>query len=889
MTFNAARDTQPAGRLLNRSPELAARRASFAETSRQHSTIYDWSAFSAAPAVQLRAFDDSCGDLHDAVAVGNHEVWGDPLPNHLSGGAVQLRERLASRRSSEGVHTIADQGLAGTPQRLPHADRIAASFGRHDVSGVQAHVDGAASTASRKLGAHGYASGNAVAFASSPDLFTAAHEAAHVVQQRAGVALSDGVGRSGDVYERHADEVATLVVRGASAESALDRMAGAGKGASPSQNTSQGVQLKESNATEELNDEETSSDIGGEGPVVQGDNPQSTEAEDLDPDAKARRDLLLQVIDLEMARDESLANRAATGDETNAEPDERSKRRIEALTRAIDDLDNKTTKDRVSEGKPVEARDGAVAKDASQTPARSDERLKTVDAESTRGSEEKRKPSTPIGKCYEPGVEQFRQAPESNQPKGQTSTKSDKADGGKADYSDADVADVKARWADEGSVKTASGGAARTPEFNRWHRRFDAALKAKDKNKVSSAERKAMQDWVKAYDARGIWELNRSLRGERGDPTDASAPPEPPQPGQAPASIATLQVNLGTKKKPNWKVIGEPPQATYGERTRYTVQVPGSNAEFRYGDHVQSKHTTRAEGVADSGKVKGGKQISRVFAGAEIECPDAGLVNRVFTELSPYEGGFDAINTYDAGHISVGFIQFITSAKGESHSLVQVLRDMKAKDPAMFSQYFRSLGIDVDGAGIVCVDLKTGKVLRKAEAVAYIISDKRLTAVFARAGREVPAFQHAQARVAYREYYRPDQRFSVKLEVKPPPPEPSAPVAAATDDARAEADAAPKGKKAKKAKKAQKRTPKKNTVTVSGLYGHVFRSLDGKVAITDRGIQFGTGGLNSAFKSGCQKVVDTHALTTVSVEDLAAYEAEIIPFVKNRHALGLGG
>jgi uncharacterized protein GlcG (DUF336 family) len=53
------------------------------------------------------------------------------------------------------------------------------------------------------------------------DLHTAAHEAAHVVQQRGGVQLRGGVGISGDVYERHADEV----VAGGSAESLLDRLA----------------------------------------------------------------------------------------------------------------------------------------------------------------------------------------------------------------------------------------------------------------------------------------------------------------------------------------------------------------------------------------------------------------------------------------------------------------------------------------------------------------------------------------------------------------------------------------------------------------------------------------------------------------------------------------
>lgn len=67
--------------------------------------------------------------------------------------------------------------------------------------------------------------------AGGADLHTAAHEAAHVVQQRGGVALKDGVGAPGDRYEQHADAVADRVVQGRSAEGLLDPLAGSGGGA----------------------------------------------------------------------------------------------------------------------------------------------------------------------------------------------------------------------------------------------------------------------------------------------------------------------------------------------------------------------------------------------------------------------------------------------------------------------------------------------------------------------------------------------------------------------------------------------------------------------------------------------------------------------------------
>lgn len=78
------------------------------------------------------------------------------------------------------------------------------------------------------MGATAYATGNHVAFGGASDLHTAAHEAAHIVQQRACVHLQGGVGKAGDAHEQHADAVADKVVRGESAERLLDAYAGGG-------------------------------------------------------------------------------------------------------------------------------------------------------------------------------------------------------------------------------------------------------------------------------------------------------------------------------------------------------------------------------------------------------------------------------------------------------------------------------------------------------------------------------------------------------------------------------------------------------------------------------------------------------------------------------------
>jgi Domain of unknown function (DUF4157) len=136
----------------------------------------------------------------------------------------------AVQRASDGhvdadyatVHALSGLGIAGPGGPLPYLDTIQRSFGSHDVSGVVAHTDGAAAQAATAMGATAYATGNHVAFAGTPDLHTAAHEAAHVVQQRVGVHLKGGIGEAGDAYERHADAVADAVVRGESAENLLE-------------------------------------------------------------------------------------------------------------------------------------------------------------------------------------------------------------------------------------------------------------------------------------------------------------------------------------------------------------------------------------------------------------------------------------------------------------------------------------------------------------------------------------------------------------------------------------------------------------------------------------------------------------------------------------------
>jgi hypothetical protein len=157
-----------------------------------------------------------------APAVGERS----PSP---AAGPVQAKGQLPG--DANAVQDLAGAGFRGAPGSLPYLDRIQRSFGAYDVSSVRAYAGAPAAAASKALGAKAYASGDQIAFGSTPDLHTAAHEAAHVVQQRAGVSLRGGMGQAGDAHEVHADRVADLVVRGQSAEHLLSTMAGGDGGA----------------------------------------------------------------------------------------------------------------------------------------------------------------------------------------------------------------------------------------------------------------------------------------------------------------------------------------------------------------------------------------------------------------------------------------------------------------------------------------------------------------------------------------------------------------------------------------------------------------------------------------------------------------------------------
>lgn len=191
------------------------------------------------------------GDSSQGVAASAPSAAASAPPSDIGAGdrggldsnplGARCLAHWADGGPSDSAQSLAQRAFAGGGQDFPHRARIQQSFGpAFDLSGAEAHIGGPARRAGSTLGARAFVQGERAAFAEAPDLRLAAHEAAHLLQQRGDVALPGGMdttAAAGDPYERHADAVAEAVVAGQDASGLLARGPGgppsAGRGKQP--------------------------------------------------------------------------------------------------------------------------------------------------------------------------------------------------------------------------------------------------------------------------------------------------------------------------------------------------------------------------------------------------------------------------------------------------------------------------------------------------------------------------------------------------------------------------------------------------------------------------------------------------------------------------------
>ncbi|MCB0826781.1 MAG: hypothetical protein KDC26_11375 [Armatimonadetes bacterium] len=195
-----------------------------------------------------------------------------------------------------------------------------------------------------------------------------------------------------------------------------------------------------------------------------------------------------------------------------------------------------------------------------------------------------------------------------------------------------------------------------------------------------------------------------------------------------------------------------------GEPPAFYQAIPVEATTIRFNDYTTTLtppdlpddylYLRFEKGVMASGFKTDPSQLKRVAQKAGVNPK----LQSALIAVSQLEGSFDAVNTYDTGYVSVGFIQFACLGEGTG-SLGRLLQSFKSRQPKSFRETFTQYGIEVDSFGqLIALDLETGKEFVGRSAALKIIHDRRLTAVFQRAGRNSEAFQVEQMRMASSTY-----------------------------------------------------------------------------------------------------------------------------------------
>lgn len=313
------------------------------------------------------------------------------------------------------------------------------------------------------------------------------------------------------------------------------------------------------------------------------------------------------------------------------------------------------------------------------------------------------------------------------------------------------------------------------PEASVWLRAYNNAARP---GSQGSTEKRATplldtetsrkwEAWVRAKLAYDSWLAQQTADAANSKLGVVAAAPVTPA---VPASVASTTPTNVTPPPPGiipvdlHAAVGNPPPFYAAVLPRTYMVTFDDGQIITYSDNIALGNSRNpsyrfAQGVRSFGiRLRNWqpKELDDLFAQVGL----TPFEQKVMKAVSVLEGGFDSINTYDTGFVSVGFIQFASLGDGAG-SLGAVLKQEKQTLPADFERDFRRFGVDVDAQGtLVVLDPQTGAELRGAQANRMIIDDKRLIAVFERAGR-TRAFQTAQIQIAKQNYYPADDTITI--------------------------------------------------------------------------------------------------------------------------------
>lgn len=277
---------------------------------------------------------------------------------------------------------------------------------------------------------------------------------------------------------------------------------------------------------------------------------------------------------------------------------------------------------------------------------------------------------------------------------------------------------------------------------------------------ITTDEQRGWETWIVAKLARDRWlawtqaqKANADLGCLNLPISDATIPSlEPADPGPAPVSLTAMYGEV-------------PPLAEAVSPMEHTVRFDDMTVVYRDNFRPQSPRYAfyrYTNGVGDGGtavKRLPPEQLDALFRSAGVSESEA----RVMKCVSILEGGFDSVNTYDTGFVSVGFIQFACLKEGGG-ALGAMLRNFRLSQPSDFNLNFHEYGVDVtDDGKLVALDLSNGAELTGPDAAGRIIEDKRLIAVFSRAGRVCQSYLVGQIQAARQMFYPGDDLISITV------------------------------------------------------------------------------------------------------------------------------
>ncbi len=360
---------------------------------------------------------------------------------------------------------------------------------------------------------------------------------------------------------------------------------------------------------------------------------------------------------------------------------------------------------------------------------------------------------------------------------------SDAQNTGTSIFSDSERAALVTFWAAPGRLQQSVPQDAQskgiwqvrlTPDGSAWLLKYQNAIGAKGAPPtaapavitVTQSDKVAWKQWVQNRIAADRARAQASARASN-EAFMISAPAPSIKLG-GPQAARTGQADIGQLPEPGpipptlLAAIGNaPPFAAAVVPMQYVVTFEDGEA-YKYTDNPAMSPSYAyyrfPQGVAVYNAPAGDGDTREVFAAAGLTESE----QRVAAAVSRLEGSFESINTYDTGFVSVGFLQFITFEDGK-HSLAEVLNREKADKPDAFATDFHKYGIDMSPDGVItAVDPNTGAELIGPEAVHKIVDDKRLIAVFQRAGRHSRAFRVAQVMIAKSRYWPADDAISIQ-------------------------------------------------------------------------------------------------------------------------------